>query len=188
MQTLPGEAGIVGRPAADGLDPAALEVLRRAEATIAKVTADVDERFSFHTAISAIQELTNAAGRAQADMPDAGPGAVQALRHAAQTAVSLLFPFAPHVSCELWEALGGTRLWATDWPQAEPSLLVKDVVTVVLQVNGKLRDRVEVPAGSSQDELLAVARASAKIATAIEGKELLREIVVPDRLVNLVVR
>jgi len=188
VRTLPGDPGLVDRPAVDGMDPAFLELLRKTESTIAKVTADVDERFSFHTAISAIQELTNAAGRAQADAPDLAPGSLRALRYAGQTAVSLLFPFAPHISSELWEALGGDRLWAAAWPDADPSLLVRDVVTVVLQVNGKLRDRAEVPAGSSQEELLAVARDSAKIAGAIEGKELLREIVVPDRLVNLVVR
>ncbi|MEZ5080229.1 MAG: leucine--tRNA ligase [Thermoleophilia bacterium] len=178
--------GVVDRPSGDSLarDADARELVRKVEATIDKVTGDVGERFSFHTAISAIQELTNAATRTPVDSEDTG----HAFRYAVQTAVSLLFPFAPHVSCEMWERLGGDRLWEAPWPTADPALMATDQITLVLQVNGKLRDRVEVAAGLGDDALLAAARASEKIQAAIAGKEVVREIVVPDRLVNVVVK
>jgi leucyl-tRNA synthetase len=181
---------LVARPERAALegDEAAVELVRKAEATIAKATEDISARFSFHTAISAVQELVNLATKRVSEGAIAGEAARQALRYAAQTAVSLLFPFAPHVSCELWEALGGRELWREPWPEADPAWLVRDTVTIVVQVNGKLRDRVQVPAGTSEGELLAAARALAKVASQIEGREVVREIVVPDRLVNLVVR
>jgi leucyl-tRNA synthetase len=185
------EAGeLVARPERAALegDEAALELVRKAEATIAKASGDISERFSFHTAISAVQELVNLATKRVSEDALPGDAARGALRYAAQTAVSLLFPFAPHVSCELWEALGGRELWLEPWPEADPAWLVRETVTVVVQVNGKLRDRVEVAAGTPEGELLAVARALPRVAPQIEGREVVREIVVPDRLVNLVVK
>ncbi|WP_217915611.1 leucine--tRNA ligase [Miltoncostaea marina] len=185
------EAGpLVERPALEALaaDPVAEELVRKAEATIAKVGADIGERFSFHTAISAVQELVNLATK------DAAEGALgdevgrDALRYAAQTAVSLLFPFAPHVSCELWEALGGEALWREPWPVADEAYLRRDTVTIVVQVNGKLRDRLEMPADTPDSGVAALARALPKVASAIEGKAVVREVVVPGRLVNLVVK
>jgi leucyl-tRNA synthetase len=96
-------------------------------------------------------------------------------------------PVAPHVCCELWERLGGERLWAEPWPVADPAYLIRDTRTVVVQVNGKLRDRLEVPAGSPDAEVVALARARPRVASALEGRQVRREVVVPDRLVNLVV-
>jgi leucyl-tRNA synthetase len=186
---------LMERPPLDLLrdDPAALELARKAEATVVKVTQDIGERFSFHTAIAAIQELVNLATKGISEGAlTSGPGRT-AQRHATQTAVSLLFPFAPHVASELWEALGGERLWETPWPGADEAYLVQDTVTVVVQVNGKLRDRIEAPAGLPEAELIALARERPKVAAAIEaagganGGRVVREVVVPDRLVNLVV-
>ncbi|HMO00915.1 MAG TPA: leucine--tRNA ligase [Miltoncostaeaceae bacterium] len=180
--------GIVPRPSRDALEGPALELVRAAEATVAKVGEDIGERFSFHTAISSIQELVNLATKG------AGEGLFQdeagraALRYASQTAVSLLFPFAPHVTSEMWEALGGERLWKEPWPEAAPEFLARETVTVVVQVNGKLRDRAEVAAGTPDAELVALARALPKVSPAIEGRQVVREVVVPDRLVNLVVK
>jgi leucyl-tRNA synthetase len=168
-------------------DPAALALVRKAESTVRKVTADIEERFSFHTAISAIQELVNDATKSRAEGTLAGPAGAAALRHATQCVVSLLFVFAPHAASELWEALGGERLWVAEWPEADEAFLERDAVTVVVQVNGKLRDRIEVPAGLSDADLAARARALPKVVAAIDGKEIRREIVVSDRLVNLVV-
>jgi leucyl-tRNA synthetase len=186
-----GPGGLAERPDPAELadHPAALELARRTEATVAKVGQDIEDRFSFHTAISAVQELVNAAGRAQADgLGDAEVGA-RTLRHAAQTAVSVLFPFAPHVTSELWDALGGgERLWEVPWPAADARLLERDEVTLIVQVNGKLRDRFEVPAGLGEADLLALVRARPKVVAAIDGKRVVREIVVPGRLVNVVVR
>jgi leucyl-tRNA synthetase len=178
------------RPTMDEVadDPEALALVRKSEATVAKVTRDIGERFSFHTAISAIQELVNQATKADAEGQLDGPAGRAALRHASQTVVSLLFPFAPHLSSELWEALGGERLWEAPWPEADPAFVARDSVTVVIQVNGKLRDRLEAPKGLAQDELVARARTLPRVEAAIDGREIVREVVVPDRLVNLVIR
>ena len=164
------------------------ELVRKAEATVAKVTEDISERFSFHTAISAVQELVNLATKGVAESALGGEAARAALRHSAQTAVSLLFPFAPHVASELWEALGGEALWREPWPQADPAYLERDSVTIVVQVNGKLRERAEAAADISEAELLALVKGLPKVAGVLEGKSLVREIVVPGRLVNLVVK
>ena len=99
----------------------------------------------------------------------------------------MLFPFAPHVTCELWGALGGERLWEVAWPLAEASYLVKDEVTLVVQVNGKVRDRLQAPAGLENADVLDLVRGRDKVRGALDGKRVVREIVVPDRLVNFVV-
>jgi leucyl-tRNA synthetase len=183
----PGPLG--ARPDRESLEghPAALELVRKAEATVAKVTGDIGERFSFHTAISAVQELVNLATKGVAENALAGEPGQAALRHAAQTSVSVLFPFAPHITCELWEALGGEELWTQPWPEADPAFLERETVTVVVQVNGKLRDRLEVAPGADREELLAAARALPRVVAAIDGGRVVREVVVLDRLVNLVV-
>jgi leucyl-tRNA synthetase len=179
---------IVPRPAREALDGPALDLVRAAEAAVAKVSEDIGERFSFHTAISAIQELVNLATKGAGEGAFEGETGRAALRYASQTAVSLLFPFAPHVTSEMWEALGGERLWKEPWPVADPAFLARESVTVVVQVNGKLRERAEVAAGTPDAELVALARGLPKVAGALEGKQVVREVVVPDRLVNLVVK
>jgi leucyl-tRNA synthetase len=162
------------RESPGGLDT---QLARKAHETIARVTDDIDRRFVFNTPIAAVMELANELSRAPED---------PAARFAAETAVSLLQPYAPHVCEELWEALGHARLWEAPWPVHDPAMLERDEVVLVLQVNGKVRDRITVPAGLSQDELVARARASDKVQAHIDGKEP-RAIVVPDKLVNLVV-
>src|SRR5262249_38888242 len=121
----------------DGVDTA---LARKAHETIARVTDDIGRRFVFNTPISAGMALVHELSRTP-DQP--------AARFAAETAVSLLQPYAPHVTEELWEALGHSRLWETPWPVADESLLVRATVELVVQVNGKVRDRLEVPAGLS---------------------------------------
>ena len=182
-------ATLVERPSIDAIrdDPAALALVRKTEATIAKVSGDIGERFSFHTAISAIQELVNDATKARSEGTLSGDAGAHALRYATQTVVSLLFVFAPHLASELWEALGGERLWVAPWPDADEAFLERESVTVVVQVNGKLRDRLEVPAGLAEDELAARARLLPKVQAALDGHAIRREIVVADRLVNLVI-
>ncbi len=179
---------IVPRPSPDALEGPALDLVRAAEAAVAKVSEDIGERFSFHTAISSVQELVNLATKGVGEGLFEDEAGRAALRYACQTAVSLLFPFAPHVTSEMWEALGGDRLWQEPWPEAAPEFLARETVTVVVQVNGKLRDRAEVAAGTPDAELVALARALPKVAPAIDGKQVVREVVVPDRLVNLVVK
>jgi leucyl-tRNA synthetase len=154
------------------------ELARKAHATIAKVSDDIGRRQSFNTAISAVMELVNELSRAGTD--DA------AARFAAETAVSVIQPYAPHVAEELWAKLGHERLWAEPWPVADASMLVSETVELVLQVNGKVRDRIQVSAGLSEDELVALALASEKVQAHLNGQEP-RAFVVPDKLVNLVV-
>ncbi len=180
---------LTGRPSLDDVrdHPAALSLVRRAEATIAKVTEDIGERFSFHTAISALQELVNEATKGRGDGAFEDPVGARALRYATQTVVSLLHSFAPHVACELWEALGGQALWADPWPVADPAFLVADTVTIAVQVNGKLRDTLEAPVDVTKETLAEQAKALPKIAALIDGKTIRKEIVVPGRIVNIVV-
>ena len=185
-----GPGALAVRPGISGLDgsPLSLELVRRAEATIAKVSLDIGERFSFHTAIAAVQELVNACSRHQAESGAAESGGPDAFRYAVQSAVSVLFPFAPHVTCELWEALGGTALWEQPWPTADPALLERDQVTLVVQINGKVRDRLDAAAGLDEPAVLRLVRDRPKVVAALEGKQIVREVVVADRLVNFVVK
>ena len=151
---------------------------RKAHATIAKVTDDVGRRFAFNTGISAVMELVNELARDTA-APDA--------RFAAETAVSLLQPYAPHVTAELWSRLGNERLWDAPWPVADPAMLERDTIEVVVQVNGKLRDRLQVPAAIEEADLVQLARASVKVSAHLNGGEPRKTIVVPGKLVNFVV-
>jgi leucyl-tRNA synthetase len=151
---------------------------RKAHATIAKATDDIGRRFAFNTAISAVMELVNELSR-----DTSGPDA----RFAAETAVSLIQPYAPHISEELWERLGHERLWEQPWPVADPTMLERDVIEVVVQVNGKLRDRLHVAPTLPEEELIALARASERVRVHLNGGEPRKTIVVPGKLVNFVV-
>jgi len=161
-------------PSPEGVDT---PLARKAHEVIARVTDDIDRRFVFNTPISAVMELINELSKAPDD---------PAARFAAETAVSLLQPYVPHVAEELWGVLGHSRLWEAPWPQADEALLRHDTIELVLQVNGKLRDRVVVPVGLSEAELIERAKASPKVQAHLDGDEV-RAIVVPDKLVNLVV-
>ena len=188
VRGLPGGAD-PGRPAPADVadDPAALALVRKTEATIAKVSQDIGERFSFHTAISAIQELVNHATRDVSEGALSSAAGERAAWHAARTTVSLIFPFAPHIASELWEAMGGERLWEQPWPEADPAFLVADSVTVVFQVNGKLRDKADVDPSLGEDALVEMALSLPKVQAAMGGAEPVRTIVVPGKLVNVVV-
>jgi leucyl-tRNA synthetase len=162
----------------DGGVAADTPLARKAHATIAKVTDDIGRRFAFNTPIAAVMELINEIGRSPGD---------PAARFAAETAVSLIQPYAPHVAEELWERLGHERLWEQPWPVADPALLEQDTFELVVQVNGKVRDRIEVPADMPEEELVATAKASERVQTHLDGGEVRQAIVVPRKLVNLVV-
>jgi leucyl-tRNA synthetase len=163
------------------------ELLAKSHWAIDKATRDFDRGFQFNTVISAVIELVNEAYRLKEGLY-ASPEGAAVVRFATATAASLIFPFAPHLGSEVYERLNGERVWEQPWPEADPELLVSDTVTLVVQVNGKLRDRVEAPAEASKDELLRLARESEKVARHLDGQEIVKEIVVPGKLVNLVVR
>jgi leucyl-tRNA synthetase len=151
---------------------------RKAHATIDKVTDDIGRRFALNTPIAAVMELVNEITHNPND---------PAARFATETAVSLIQPYASHIAEELWERLGHERLWATAWPQADPAMLERDTFELVVQVNGRVRGRVEVPVGLPDDELVARARELPRVRSYLDGKEVRKTVVVPGRLVNLVV-
>jgi leucyl-tRNA synthetase len=158
------------------------DLLRKSHWAIDKVTRDMQAGFGFNTAIAAVMELTNEIYRQRESAP---PGDV---RLAVATAGSLIFPFAPHLGAEVYELMTGRRVWEEPWPQADPALLARDEIQLVVQVNGKLIDRLPAPSTASQEELEELARASDKLATRLDGGEIVKTVVVPGKLVNFVVR
>jgi leucyl-tRNA synthetase len=146
--------------------------------TIAKVTDDIGRRYAYNTAIAAVMELVNEISR-----DPKAPGA----RFAVETSVSLIQPAAPHIAEELWERLGHSRLWEAPWPVADPAMLQRETFELVVQVNGKVRDRLQVPADLPEEELVALAKESPKVQAHLNGGEIRQTIVVPRKLVNLVV-
>jgi leucyl-tRNA synthetase len=170
-----------GLPSPEGAEGDDLLLLRKAHWAIEKVSGDL-RRFAFNTAIAAVMELLNDCSRLR------DSARVETQRFALGTAASLLFPFAPHVSADVYELLTGERVWEQSWPQAEEALLESDSYELVCQVNGKLRDRVEVSADATPETLKDLCRAAPNVRAHIEGKEVVKEIVVPGKLVNIVVR
>ncbi len=160
-------------------DPPVNELSRKAHETIARVSDDIGRRQSFNTAIAAVMELVNALSHAGAEDP--------AARFAAETAVSVIQPYAPHVAEELWERLGHERLWEQPWPVADEAQLQRSTFELVVQVNGKVRDRFEVDADLPEEELVARAKASPRVQAHIDGAMVRKTIVVPRKLVNIVV-
>ncbi len=174
----PASGALVGD---DGAQRENLVLLRKTHWAIDKVGGDL-RRFAFNTAIAAVMELLNDCSRLRDDVD------VQMLRFALANAASLLFPFAPHVSADVYERLTGERVWETPWPDADDELLERDVYELVCQVNGKLRDRVQAATGASADELKALCLAAPNVQAHIDGKQIVKEVVVPGKLVNVVVR
>jgi leucyl-tRNA synthetase len=150
---------------------------RKAHRTTAKVTDDIGRRFALNTPIAAVMELVN---EIQRDPDD------PAARFAAETAVSLIQPYAAHIAEELWERLGYERLWEQPWPVADPAFLERETVEVVVQVNGRIRDRLHVSPDLPEEELVALARKSERVQAHLDGHETTRTVVVPGRLVNFV--
>jgi leucyl-tRNA synthetase len=159
-----------------------LELLRKAHWAIDKVTNDLAGRFAFNTAIAAVMEVVNEAYRRRAG------ASADVVHFATATAASLIFPFAPHTGADVYELLTGDRVWEQPWPAADPALLERDVVVVAVQVNGKLRDRIEAPSDASREQLESLARERPNVARHLDGQEVSKVVVVPGRLVNFVVR
>ncbi|GFE61267.1 leucine--tRNA ligase [Geobacter sp. AOG2] len=159
--------------------------LRRAvHKTIKKVTEDIEERFHFNTAIASVMELLNTLQPSDLSTPQYGA----VMKEALEATVLLLAPFVPHVSEELWQRLGNTTpLSRTAWPEYDRDAVVDEEVLVVVQVNGKLRSRVTVPAGTGEEQLKASALADEKVLPFLEGKQVRKVVCVPGKLVNIVV-
>jgi leucyl-tRNA synthetase len=164
---------------------------RTVHETIARVTDDIEHDFHFNTAISAIMELVNALHAFDAATAEGGAAAERGplLREAVETALLLLGPFCPHITEELWSRLGhADSLFRQRWPEADPEALVKEEVTVVLQVDGKVRGRLVVDTGAGEERVRALALADEKVRPWVDGRRIERVVVVPNRLVNIVTR
>ena len=176
--------------ACDGADTAAAQaltdeergLLRATHQTIQSVSHDL-EAFEFNTVVSALMQLTNALLAAEEES-----GGSAAYRESVLTLLTLMAPATPHMAEELWELLGGAySIHQQPWPEADASLAAEETVTLVVQVNGKVRGRVEVPAGIEQEEAQRRAQAEDNVARTLAGRELRRVIHVPGKLINFVV-
>lgn len=168
----------------DNLNAEQKALRRQVHATIEKVTHDIAQRQSFNTAIAAMMELTNALMKAP--MNDAGDAGV---RHEAISAlIRMLEPFTPHLAHALWQDLGHqTPVALTAWPTFDPSALTQDTRSLVVQVNGKLRDHIEVSAQASEQEIQTLALNAPKVLPHTAGKAIKKVVIVQNRLVNIVV-
>jgi leucyl-tRNA synthetase len=174
-----GGTGSVQQPLAPEGD--ALTLVRKANWAIDKVTNDMRGRFAFNTAIAAVMELVNEIYR----YPNAEESA---RRFATATAASLVFPFAPHLGAEVYEQLTRERVWEQPWPDPDPDMLAADTFELVCMVNGKVRDRVTASTGAPREELERLALASRGVQMHVDGHQVAKVVVVPDKLVNVVVK
>jgi len=150
------------------------------------VTRDVEEKWHFNTAIARLMELVNALGEALAAKPAPRDAVVG---EAVDAFVRLLAPFAPHLAEELWAAIGATgSVFRTSWPVADAALLARDEIEYVLQVNGKTRGKVTVAADLAGAALEQAVMANEAVRRHVDGKTVVKTIVVPGRLVNVVVK
>jgi leucyl-tRNA synthetase len=154
--------------------------------TIQKVTADID-RIRLNTAVAAFHELVNEAHRLEAEVvKDAASRAV--LRETLETLVKLMNPFTPHVCESLWESLGGkASLVFEAWPVADAEAAREDAMELAVQVNGKVRGRITVPRGATEEEVRTEALGEPHVKAHLDGKQIQKFVVVPGRLVSLVV-
>ena len=161
------------------------ELRRILHTTIRKVTEDIRDRFMFNTAISSIMELVNAFYGFQ-DSKDINAGLV---REVSLSLLKMLAPFAPHITEELWSMLiGEGSIHQQQWPQWDEAATVQAEVEIVLQINGKVRDRIMIATGISREEMEVAAKANARVQELTAGKNIVKVICVPDKLVNVVVK
>jgi leucyl-tRNA synthetase len=164
------------------------QLLRRLHQTIAKMTLDFSGRWHFNTSIAAIMSLINEIVAAEAAI-DAGDVSPTALAEVFRNLILMLAPFAPYFAAEMWEEIGGEGVvFRTAWPKANEELAREDEIEIPVQVNGKLVNVVKVPAGSDEATVKAAALADEKVKARFEGKTVVKVIVVPCKLVNLVVK
>jgi leucyl-tRNA synthetase len=168
--------------------PAGQALLRKLHQTIAKITQDFSGRWHFNTCIAAIMELVNTTLDHEAAM-DAGEVPQQVVEEVFRTLTLLLAPFAPFLAAELWEQLGGEgAVFRVSWPVADADLARENEIESPVQINGKLASVVKVAAGSDEATIKAAALADRRIVARLEGKAVVKVIVVPGKLVNLVVK
>ncbi len=172
--------------AAEADDETTKEMRHKEHATVKKVGDDIRDRFQFNTAIAAVMELTNTMYHHVEELKTTDKGN-KALSSAIASALTLLSPMVPHVCEELWRDLGHSEpLSAASWPEYDEAALQTDQVTIVVQVNGKLRAKMDVPAQAAKDEIEKMALGEANVEKHIAGKTIRKVVVVPGKLVNVV--
>ena len=177
-------AGTPGELSTSGLSDPALEIRRRVHETINKVSDDFGRRYTFNTAIAAVMECSNHLSRFEVD----GDADLAVAREGWEALVRLIAPVTPHIAQALWQALGYTDdILEAGWPAVDESALVQQRVTVVVQVNGKVRGRIEAAPGTRRDVLQAHAMKDENVSRFVADKHIRKIIVVPDKLVNIVV-
>ena len=175
---------------ADEFSDAARRLRHETHRTIARVTADF-EGLRYNTAVAALMELSNVLGDFKASPDSASPSELFAASEALESLVVMLAPFAPHFSEEMWEGLGrggGILQSGARWPRHDEQRARRDELEIAVQVNGKLRGRVMVGADATEDETRAAALSDERVRAWTEGKQIVKTVVVPGRLVNVVVR
>ena len=177
-------------PAKTSLDITALSAAQKAlrrevHKTIAKVSDDIGRRQTFNTAIAAVMELMNKLTKASLESEQDRAVMAEAL----SAVVRMLYPITPHICFELWQALGNeSNIDTAEWVKADETAMVEDEKLIVVQVNGKVRGKVTVPATSSEKEIKAAAKADPNVAKFLDGKEILKEIYIPLKMLNFVVK
>ena len=177
-------------PAKNSLDITALSAAQKAlrrevHKTIAKVSDDIGRRQTFNTAIAAVMELMNKLTKASLESDQDRAVMAEAL----SAVVRMLYPITPHICFELWQALGNeSNIDTAEWVKADEAAMVEDEKLIVVQVNGKVRGKVTVPATSSEEEIKATAKADPNVAKFLDGKEILKEIYIPLKMLNFVVK
>ena len=177
-----------GRPSGRVSSSVARDLERKLHQTLRRVSTDFEGRWHFNTSIAAIMELVNAISAADSQIVS-GEVSPQQVRLMLRDLVLMLAPFAPYISSELWENLGErSQLLRESWPKFDPELAREEEIEIPIQINGKNRSRITVPAGLPEAELQTRALADEKIHALLEGKSVVKVIVVPDKLVNIVAR
>ena len=172
--------------ASDATTPTAKEIRLKEHLTVKKASEDIGNRYQFNTAIAAIMELVNALYLAKDELAATEEGR-KVLSSAVATVLTLLSPITPHVCEELWEDLGHAATIDTQaWPTWKADALERDVLTVVIQINGKLRGKIDVPSSASKEEVEKLALAEQNIVRHLEGLTVRKVVVIPGKLVNVV--
>ena len=171
------------------LTPAERDLWRKLHQTLQSVTDSIEHGFRFNTAIAQLMELMNTADKAKIG-PDSSAAAKALLRETVVTIARMMAPITPHIAEEIWAEFGcqPEGVMNAGWPKVNPEALKEDSLQIILQVNGKMRGKLTVPAGLSREELEAAARASEEVKRFTEGQTIVKVIVVPGKLVNIVAK
>jgi leucyl-tRNA synthetase len=182
-------ASLEGEPESADLREAK-PLFRHIHRTIKRVTEDIEGEFHFNTAISALMELVNEVSRLELGLPEREPPEKKrALKKALETILVLLSPFAPHISEELWRRLGHrSSIFEEPWPTYDPRAIAEDSVLMVVQVDGRVRHRIYVAASSTEEEIKAAVLSNDRVKGLLAGKQVKRIVLVPNKLMNIVLR